>query len=47
MKHGFGGLLYIPALAVIVLAGMPTSASAQRFTDPDILAPVLSHVPNR
>jgi len=39
MKHSFGGLLYIPALAVAVLGGMPASAVAQRFTDPDILAP--------
>jgi len=39
MKHSFGALLYIPALAVVVLGGMPASAVAQRFTDPDILAP--------
>jgi precorrin-6B methylase 2 len=39
MKYSFGGLSYIPALAVILLGGMPDNAAAQRFTDPDILAP--------
>ncbi len=39
MKHSFGGLLYIPALALSVWGGMPASAVAQRFSNPDILAP--------
>ncbi|MDP9055445.1 MAG: class I SAM-dependent methyltransferase [Acidobacteriota bacterium] len=33
------GLCYIPALAIAFWSGVPASALAQHFTDPDILAP--------
>ena len=35
----FGGLISIPALAFVLSAGMPADALAQRFSDPDVLAP--------
>lgn len=39
MERSFGGWVTIPALA-LVMAGLPSSAFAQRFTDRDTLAPV-------
>jgi precorrin-6B methylase 2 len=35
----FGGPVLLPASALVLLVGMPTSVPAQRFTDPDVLAP--------
>jgi SAM-dependent methyltransferase len=35
----FGGLISIPALVFVLSGGMPAGAFAQRFSDPDILAP--------
>lgn len=39
MERSFGGWVTIPALA-LVMAGLPSGAFAQRFTDRDTLAPV-------
>lgn len=39
MKYRFGGLVIVPALALAMFGGMPSDALAQRFSDPDILAP--------
>jgi precorrin-6B methylase 2 len=35
----FGGRIGIPALALFLSGGMSTGALAQKFTDPDVLAP--------
>jgi SAM-dependent methyltransferase len=35
----FGGLVSVPVLAIILFGGMPAGALAQRFSNPDILAP--------
>jgi protein-L-isoaspartate O-methyltransferase len=39
MKHGFGGLVPLPAIAIMLLVGTTDNARAQRFSNPDILAP--------
>jgi protein-L-isoaspartate O-methyltransferase len=39
MRNSFGGLVAVPAVALALAAAFPTDALAQRFTDPDILAP--------
>jgi predicted RNA methylase len=39
MKSSFGGLVPLPALALVLFAGLSTDAQAQRFSDPDVLAP--------
>jgi len=39
MKFSFGGLLAIPVLAFVLSNGTFTDAWAQRFSDPDTLAP--------
>jgi precorrin-6B methylase 2 len=40
MTFSFGGLLPLPAIALVLLGGGFSSASAQRFSDRDTLAPV-------
>jgi SAM-dependent methyltransferase len=39
MKYGFGGALAVPVFAVTLLTAGSGHAVAQRFTNPDILAP--------
>lgn len=39
MTTSFGDLLPLPLLAICILGLAPAGASAQRFTDPNILAP--------
>lgn len=40
MTRSFGGWLSLPVSALALLAGMPTHALGQRFSDRDTLAPV-------